>query len=126
MASYSNGDSQNVKRFVHSPSAAMYTRAESQGRRIPPLALLRPINGSKNLVLFRKAELLELGEHECAVDAHFKGNTAALDESGFNTVLIFDGILQTCSIRQVESLSAIFNRNVHCGTPLQAVMRRNI
>jgi hypothetical protein len=37
----------------------------------------------------------------------------SLDESCDNAKLVFDSGLQTCSVRQVVSFNAVFNRNIH-------------
>jgi hypothetical protein len=68
-----------------------------------------PVDSRKNLVLFRKTKLFQFGENECTVYANFKRTTAALNEPGFNAVLVLNSILQTCSIWEVESLSTIFD-----------------
>ena len=77
------------------------------------LRRLRPVDSRKNLVLFRETKLFQFGENECPVYADFKRTTTALNEPGFNAVLILNSILQTCSIWEVESLSTIFNRDIH-------------
>ena len=84
-------------------------------RQVSGLSLRRPppIDSRKNLVFFGKTKLFQFGENEAAIYAHFEGPTAPLNQLGFNPVLIFDRILQTCSIWKVESLSTIFNRDIH-------------
>lgn len=77
------------------------------------LSRLGPVNGRKNLVFFRETELLQLGKHQGAVDRHFKGPTAALDEPGVDPIFIFDRVLQTCSVREVISLCTVCNGNLH-------------
>ena len=67
------------------------------------------INRGKNFVLFRETELFQLGEDQGAVYLHFKGTAAALDEPGSQSVLILDGVLQTCSVWEVVSLRAVFD-----------------
>ena len=67
------------------------------------------INSGKNFVVFRETELFQLREYQCTVYLHFKGTTTALDESGSQSVLILDGVLQTCSVWEVVSLSAVFD-----------------
>jgi len=67
------------------------------------------INSGKNFVLFRETKLLQLGEDQFTVYLDFKGTTAALDEPGSQPILIIDGVLQTCSVWQVVSLSAVFD-----------------
>ena len=67
------------------------------------------INRGKNLVLFWETELFQLGEDQGAVYLHFKGTTAAFDEPGSQSVLILDGVLQTCSVWEVVSLRAVFD-----------------
>jgi hypothetical protein len=67
------------------------------------------INSGKNLVIFRETELFQLGKYQRAVYLHFKGTAAALNEPGSQPVLILDSVLQTCSVWEVVSLSAIFN-----------------
>ena len=67
------------------------------------------IDSGKNFVLFRETKLFQLGEDQSAVYAYFKGTTTAFNEPGSQPVLILDSVLQTCSVWQVESLSAIFD-----------------
>src|SRR5262245_26804163 len=73
----------------------------------------RPVDSRKNLVLFRETKLFQFGENKCTVYADFKRTTTALNELGFNAVLVLNSVLQTCSIGKVESLSTIFNRDIH-------------
>ena len=73
----------------------------------------RPVDSRKNLVLFRETKLFQFGENQGAVYADFKRTTTALNEPGFNAVLVLNRVLQTCSIWEVESLSTIFNRDIH-------------
>jgi hypothetical protein len=37
----------------------------------------------------------------------------SLNEPGNNAKLLFDRGLQTCSVREVVSFNAVFNRNIH-------------
>ena len=67
------------------------------------------INRGKNLVLFWETELFQLREDQGAVYLHFKGTAAALDEPGSQSVLILDGVLQTCSVWEIVSLRAVFD-----------------
>ena len=67
------------------------------------------IDRGKNLVLFRETKLFQLREDQLAVYLHFKGTAAALDEPGSQSVLILDGVLQTCSVWEVVSLRAVFD-----------------
>jgi hypothetical protein len=87
------------------------------------LRRLHPIDSRKNLVLFRKTELFQFGENEGAVEAYFKSTTTPLNEFGFNAVLPLNCVLQTCSIWEVESLSTIFNGDIHQGRSLGANWR---
>jgi hypothetical protein len=84
------------------------------------LRLPHPIDRRKNLVFFRKTKLFQFGENEGAIYTYFEGPTTPLNQLGFNAVLIFDRSLQTCSIWQVESLSTIFNGDIHRGHSLLA------
>jgi hypothetical protein len=91
-------------------------------RQVSGLSLRRPhlIDSRKNLVFFGKTKLFQFGKNEAAIYAHFKGSTTSFNQLGFNSVLIFDRILQTCSIWKVESLSTIFNGDIHRGHSLLA------
>jgi len=89
-------------------------------RQVSGLSLRRPhpIDSRKNLIFFGKTKLFQFGENEGAIYAYFEGPTTPLNQLGFNAVLIFDRILQTCSIWKVESLSTIFNGDIHRGHSL--------
>src|SRR2546428_3525104 len=72
-----------------------------------------PVDSRKNFILFGETKLFQFGENECTVYADFKRTTAALNEPGFNAVLILNRVLQTCSIWEVESFGTIFNGDIH-------------
>ena len=95
---------QALSRPSHLRSGTATGQGTSCGSRRPG-----PINSGKNFVLFRETELFQLGEDQCAVYLYFKGTTTAFDEPGSQPVLILDGVLQTCSVWQVVSLSAVFD-----------------
>ena len=76
-------------------------------------------NGVENLVVLGEAEGLELGKDQLAVHLNLKGAAAALDQGGYVVEFVFDRALQTCSIGQVVSFTAVFNRDVHAGPPRQ-------
>ena len=106
-----------MSRILSAPqpgSAGPETEACGDDHRLAPL---RPVNSRQNLVLFRKAKLLEFRENQCAIYTHFKGATAPFNEPSVDTTLLFDRVLQTCSIWKVESLNAVFNSNIHRFTP---------
>src|SRR5262245_6703649 len=72
-----------------------------------------PVNSRKDLVFFRETKLFQFGKNQGTVYAHFKCTTTALNELGFNSILILNCVLQTCSIWKIESFSTIFNRDIH-------------
>ena len=81
-----------------SPDPGVSGQGLPEGRASPDSSGPCTINSGKNFVFFRETELFQLGENQCAVYLHFKGATAALDELGNQPVLIFDRVLQTCSV----------------------------
>ena len=83
------------------------------------LSGLKAGDGVENLVVFGESEGLELGENQLAVHPDFKGAATALDQGGYVVEFVFDCALQTCSIRQIVSFAAVFNRDVHLGPPQQ-------
>ena len=83
------------------------------------LSGLKAGDGVENLVVFGESEGLEFGKNELAIHPDFKGAATALDQGGYVVEFIFDCALQTCSIGQVVSFAAVFNRDVHLGPPQQ-------
>lgn len=94
------------------PGTSEWGLPEREARRLR-LRRPRPVDSRKNFFLFRETKLFQFGENEGTVYAHFKRTTTALNEPGCNTVFILNRVLQTCSIWEVESLSTIFNRDIH-------------
>ena len=95
-------------------------RWDAPGRRIASSRRLHGLqagDGVENLVVFGESEGLELGENQLAVHPDFKGAAAALNQGGYVVEFVFDRALQTCSIGQVVSFAAVFNRDVHVGPP---------
>ena len=70
-------------------------------------------NLTEDFLVFRKAKRLQFGKNSLAVHRDFKRSAVSLDESCDNAKLVFDSGLQTCSVRQVVSFNAVFNRNIH-------------
>ena len=100
-------------------------RRTGRGRKWEGLRRLHGLqagDGVENFVMFGKAEGLELGKDQLAVHLNLKGAAAALDQGGYVVEFVFDRALQTCSIGQVVSFAAVFNRDVHAGPPQQKWM----
>ena len=105
--------------FLAAPACGVPGRIPEGPRRLNGL---QGGDGVENFVVFGEAEGLELGKHQPAVHPDFKGTAAALDEGGYVVEFVFDRALQTCSIGQVVSFAAVFNRDVHLGPPQQKSM----
>ena len=105
--------------FLAAPACGVPGRIPEGPRRLNGL---QGGDGVENFVVFGEAEGLELGKHQPAVHPDFKGTAAALDEGSYVVEFVFDRALQTCSIGQVVSFAAVFNRDVHLGPPQQKSM----
>lgn len=74
---------------------------------------LHTVDLVEDFLMLGKTKRLQLRENPLSVHGHFKCSTMTFNKGGNNTVFVFDGRLQTCSIRQVVSFNAVFNRDVH-------------
>ena len=81
------------------------------------LGLLDGVDLSEDLFVFRKAIRLLIRVGDLAVDEDLEDAARALAQRGGDAVLVFDGGLQTGGLRQVVSLAAIQNLDVHTGPP---------
>ena len=77
------------------------------------LGLLDSVDLSEDLLVFRKAIRLLIRVGNLAVDEDLEDATRALAQRGGDAVLVLDGGLQTGGLRQVVSLAAIQNLDVH-------------
>lgn len=70
-------------------------------------------NLTEDFLVFGKAKRLQFGKDSLAVHCDFKRSTVSLDEPCYNTKLLFDRGLQTCSVRKVVSFNTVFDCNIH-------------
>src|SRR5437879_6891194 len=83
---------------------------ESWNARLPLLSGLDPL---EDLLVRREAVRRLVGVDDLAVDRDLEDAAGAFLQAGGEPVLRLDGLLQTGGLRQVVSLAAVFDLDVH-------------
>ena len=63
--------------------------------------------------MFGETKRLKLRKNTLSIHGNFKRATMPFDQRGNHAVFFLNRILQTCSIGQVVSFNAVFNRDIH-------------
>ena len=87
------------------------------------LALLSGLDLLEDLLVFRKAVRLLIRIHDLLADENFEDAARALAQRRGDAVPVFDGGLQTGGLREVVSLPAVEDLDVHAGPSFPELLR---
>ena len=82
------------------------------------LGLLSGLDLVENLLVLRKSVRFLVRVHDLLADEHFENAARTFAQRGGDAVLVLDGGLQTGGLREVVSLAAIEDLDVHANSPL--------